>query len=139
MEAARAMLADRAEPVERRLEVLSRIGGSIVRLPGGVDTLLEIAAEPDDDPDVRRAATSVLGAAAFEVARFRPHRTAYVDLLRSLISDPVPELRDTAVATLAAEHDEVVLQVLVDGLEGRGPLPVDRRRAIELLAEGNRR
>jgi hypothetical protein len=135
VEAARSVLADRAEPAERRLEVLRRIGGAIVRLPGGVDTLLEIAAEPDDDPAVRRAATSLLGVAAFEVVRFRPHRTAYVDLLRSLINDPVPELRDTAVSTLAAEQDEVVQQVLVDGLRGRGPLPVGRNRAIELLAE----
>jgi hypothetical protein len=135
VEAARAVVADRAEPPERRLEVLSRSGGSIVGLPGGIDTLLEIAAEPHDDPAVRRAATGLLGVAAAETDRFRPHRTAYVDLLRSLISDPVPELRHTAVTTLAAQQDEVVQQVLLDGLQGRGPLPVGRHRALELLAQ----
>jgi hypothetical protein len=135
VEAARAVLVDHAEPAERRLEVLSRLGSAIARLPDGIDTLMEIAAEPADDPAVRQAATSWLGVAAFEVVRFRPHRTAYVDLLRSLISDPVPELRDTAVSTLAAEQDEVVQQVLLDGLEGRGSLPVERNRAIALLAE----
>jgi HEAT repeat protein len=138
VETARDLVSDQAEPAERRLEVLRRVGGSIARLPGGIDTLMEIAAEPHDDPAVRRAATSLLGEAASETARFRPHRTAYVDLLRSLISDPVPELRDSAVTTLAAEQDEVVQQVLVDGLQGRVPLPVERNRAIELLAEDDR-
>jgi hypothetical protein len=133
--AARAVLADPSEPADRRTEVLTRLGGQVVRSPDGVDTLLAIAADRADDPAVRRAAVGWLGVAAFEVARFTPYRTAYVDVLRSLIDDPVAELRDAAVTALAAEHDEVVQQALTDGLEGTGPLPVERGRAIELLAE----
>ncbi len=133
--AARARLADRSAPADRRTEVLTRLGAQVVRSPGGVDTLLAIADNRADDPAVRRAVVGWLGVAAFEVARFTPHRTAYVDVLRRMIADPVAELRDAAVTTLAAEHDEVVQQALTDGLDGPGPLPVERNRAIELLAE----
>jgi hypothetical protein len=135
LEAARAVLADRSEPADRRIDVLSRLGDPVLRLPGGVDTLLRIAADSGDDAAVRQAAVGWLGVAAFEVERFTPYLTAYVDVLRRLLDDPVAGLREAAVTTLAAEHDEVVQQVLADGLEGDGPLPVERNRAIELLAE----
>ena len=129
------VLADRSQPDAERIELMRRLGASLSRDPGYIEALLTIVTDRDDSPDVRTAALRLLGSAAFQVVRFRPHRTAYLDALRELIDDPVPGLRHTAVSVLARENDDVVQQVLLDGLRGDRPLPVDRALAIELLAE----
>ena len=66
---------------------------------------------------------------------FRPHEQAYQQALRNLVTDPEPRLRERAVAILAVRHDPEVQQLLLAGLQGKGTLPVERGRAIQLLAE----
>jgi len=129
------VLADRSQPDGERIELMDRLGASLSRDPRYIEAMLRILTDRGDSPDVREAALRMLGSASFQVVRFRPHRVAYIDALRELITDPVPELRDTAVGVLAQENDEVVQQALLNGLQGDGPLPVGRARAIELLAE----
>jgi len=129
------VLADRSQPDGERIELMRRLGASLSRDSAYIEALLTIVTDRDDSPDVRTAALHLLGSASFQVLRFRPHRTAYLDALRELIDDPVPALRHTAVSVLARENDDAVQQVLLDGLRGDRPLPVDRAQAIELLAE----
>jgi len=129
------VLTDTALPTASRVAVLRRLAASLSRRPEYVQTLLRIVRDRDDEPAVRVEALRVLGSAAFQVARFAPHRQDYQDALHDLIDDPVPELREQAVTVLAQEHDPVVQAALLAGLRGGRPLPVHREDAILLLAE----
>lgn len=134
-EPAMTVLVDKSLPEQSRVEVLQRLAGSISRRPEYLDVLLTIVKDRSDSAAVREAALDVLGSAAFQVARFRPYEQGYDDALHDLVGDPVPALRETAASILAQQHDPVVQQTLLEGLRGDGPLPVDRERAIRLLAE----
>jgi hypothetical protein len=130
-----AVLGDRAQPEERRLEVIRRAAVGMAAWDQYVVVLLTIAGDRDEPPELRMVALQTLGAAAFEVLRFRPHEDDYRSMLRTLAGDPDGALREAAVSTLAVQHDREIQQVLIAGLEGRGELPVGRERAISLLAE----
>jgi HEAT repeat protein len=134
-EPAMAVLTDTALPAESRVEVLRRLGSSLSRRAEYIEALIAIVKDRDDSAAVREAALQVLGSAAFQVMRFRPHQQSYEDALHDLLNDPVPALRETAVNILAQQHDRIAQEALLAGLRNDGPLPVDRERAILLLAE----
>lgn len=129
------VLRDKTLPAATRVEVIERLAGSLTRHAEYVVALLSIAQDAEDDSEVRQAALDALGSAAFQVARFRPHEQAYKEALRTLVSDADPKLQATAVDILAVQHDPEVQQTLIAGLMGDSPLPVERERAIQLLAE----
>jgi DNA-binding NarL/FixJ family response regulator len=130
-----AVLTDATQPEATRLEVIRRLADSGANRPDIVEALLAIARDRDDALAVRAAALRALGAAAFAVVRFAPHEQAYDDALRTIAADPEPSLREAAVVALALRHDPEIQQTLLAGLEGRAELPVERERAIQLLAE----
>ncbi|HWI01816.1 MAG TPA: HEAT repeat domain-containing protein [Propionibacteriaceae bacterium] len=132
---AMTVLTDTTLPDEPRIQVIQQMGPSLSQRDDFIEALLVIVKDPDDSPAVREAALQALGSAAFQVVRFRPHRRAYDDALHDLVADPDPTLREAAVGILALEHDPVVQETLLQGLRGDGPLPVERERAILLLAE----
>lgn len=134
-EPALVVLHDKTLPADKRVDVLWRLSAEITRRDDYIEALLDIVQDGNDDDAVRSVALQVLGAAAFQVARFRPHAQAYEQALRNLVSDDDARLRDAAVDRLAVTHDPEVQQVLLAGLKGEGPLPVPRGRAIELLAD----
>jgi hypothetical protein len=133
--AATAVITDTGAATDRRVEVIRRSSSALAASDGGVTALLGVVADRADATEVRAAALDALRGASFLVGTFARHRTAYRDVLRDLLSDTVPELREVAVATLAQEHDPVVQETLADGLDGNGDLPVDRPTAIRALAE----
>lgn len=134
-EPAMTVLTDTSLPEETRVEVLRRLASSISRRDEYIEALLAIVKDRDDSAAVRETALRVLGSAAFQVDRFTPYQQAYEDALHELVADPVPALREAAVGVLAQRHDPVVQETLLQGLRGDGPLPVERERAILLLAE----
>jgi hypothetical protein len=132
---AMTVLTDTSLPEETRVEVLRRLASSLSRRDEFIEALLAIVRDRSDSAAVREVALRVLGSAAFQVDRFVPHQQAYEDALHDLVADPVPALREAAVGILAQRHDPVVQETLLRGLRGEGPLPVERERAILLLAE----
>jgi hypothetical protein len=134
-EPAMTVLTDTSLPEEARVEVLRRLASSISRQDEYIAALLAIVKDRNDSAAVRETALRVLGSAAFQVDRFTPHQQEYADALHDLVADPVPALREAAVGILAQRHDPVVQETLLQGLRGEGPLPVERERAILLLAE----
>ena len=134
-EPALVVLKDKTLPAETRVAVIQRLAAGISRRHDFIEALLAIVQDADDDAEVRAAALQLLGAAAFQVARFGPHEDAYKQALRNLVTDDDATLRETAVDTLALDHDPEIQQVLLAGLQGDGPIPVPRERAIQLLAE----
>lgn len=129
------VLRDKTQPAATRLEVIDHLGLHIADFGDTVETLLAIVQDAEDDAEVRMTALRVLGSAAFQVVRFRPYQDAYRTALRNLVGDPDASLRNAAVGILAGQHDREVQQVLLAGLHGTGTLPVERERAIQLLAD----
>lgn len=129
------VLRDKSQPVQTRLEAMAHLGLPVAGFDETVEALLAIVEDSADDGTIRFAALRILGSAAFQVVRFRPHEQAYQRALRNLVDDAEPRLRDVAVEILALRHDPEVQQVLVAGLERTRPLPVERARAIQLLAD----
>ena len=135
LDAAIAALTDSGRPTDRRAEVLRRSRSVLISSDSGVDCLIRGVGDSGADPSLRGAALGALRAAAFFVDVFAPHRTAYLDLLRTLLTDADAGLRERAVSTLATEHDPVLQESLAAGLDGEGTLPVARATAIRALAE----
>jgi HEAT repeat protein len=129
------VLEDKTLAPDTRVEALQRMGARITRRDHFIEVLLAIVKDRDDDGAVRSVALQLLGSAAFQVARFAPHAQAYEQALRDLVSDEETAVREAAVDTLAVRHDPEVQQILRAGLQGDGPLPVSRERAIQLLGE----
>jgi hypothetical protein len=129
------VLRDKTQPAAARLEVIEHLGLRIAGFGETVEALLGIVEDTEDEADVRLAALWLLGSAAFQVVRFRPYQQSYQQALRNLVGDRDARLRDAVVSILAGQHDPEVQQVLITGLEGAGTLPVERERAIQLLAE----
>ncbi len=129
------VLEDKTLPAATRVDALWRMSARLSRRTEYIEPLLALVQDGDDDGAVRLAALQVLGSAAFQVTRFAPYEQAYEQALRNLVSDADAGVREAAVDTLAVRHDPEVQQVLLAGLEGDGPLPVSRERAILLLGE----
>ena len=131
-----SLLMDKSQPDATRTEVLQRFAASITRSDEYITAMLAIVRDQAERvPAVRATALNVLGSAAFQVARFQAHRSAYDAVLHDLVTDPETRLREVAITELAVSHDPDVQQTLLDGLNGAGALPVARDRAIQLLAE----
>ncbi|TCK22797.1 HEAT repeat domain-containing protein [Pseudonocardia endophytica] len=133
--AAAAALTDTDLPADRRTEVLRRSRPVLVSTGRGIECLLQVVGERANASSLRLDALAALRAAAFFVDTFEPYLTAYRDVLRDLLTDDDADLRRRAVSTLANEHDPVLQEMLADGLDGNGDLPVDRPTAIRALAE----
>jgi HEAT repeat protein len=130
-----ALLTDRTQSEDARLELLRRLAAVLSRRDDYIEGLLAVVRDQDDAPAVREAALRVLASAAFQVDRFTPHQQAYDEALHDLVGDPLSALRQRAVSILAQRHDPVVQETLLAGLRGDRPLPVDRELAVRLLAE----
>jgi hypothetical protein len=134
-EPALTVLKDKTLPAETRVDLLRRLTAGIIRHDSYIEALLAIVQDGDDDAEVRSATLRVLATAAFSAARFRAYEQSYEQALRNLVTDGDARLREAAVVALAVRHDPEVQQTLLAGLQGDGPLPVARERAIQLLAE----
>ncbi len=129
------VLGDKTLPADTRVDAMWRMSARITRRDQDIEALLALVQDGDDDSAVRSTALQLLASAAFQVARFAPHEQAYEQALRNLVSDDDDSVREAAVDTLAVRHDPEVQQILLAGLQGDGPLPVSKERAILLLGE----
>ena len=129
------VLKDKTLPAETRIDAMWRMSARLTRRDHYIEPLLALVQDGDDDSAVRSTALQILASAAFQVARFAAHEQAYEQALRNLVSDEDDGVREAAVDTLAVRHDPEVQQILLAGLQGDGPLPVPKERAIVLLGE----
>lgn len=133
------VVANTALADETRIEVLRRMSATLGGRGEHIETLMTVVGDGDDSPAVRAAALDLLAAAAFQVALFAPYRGRYEDLLRTLLTDPVEDLRRFAAGTLALAHDPQLQDVLERGLRYEETLPVERHHAIRMLAADDHR
>jgi hypothetical protein len=99
-----------------------------------VPALLSIVGNPREPVEVRVAALQAVGARAFLAQQFAQHHAAYLETLRRLTGSETPlELREKALAVLAAEKDPHVQELLKNGLQNPRQAVVPPPRALQLL------
>jgi hypothetical protein len=82
---------------------------------------------------VRMAALQALGALDFLGPRFAPFRADYKQALRDVATDPVPELRESAIELLAIARDPYAQELLLRGLRRPLDAVVPEAKAIQYL------
>jgi hypothetical protein len=107
-------------------------GGEGSTLGESVPALLATLRNPREPVAIRDAALQALGAAAFLGERFAPYRVEFLDTLRQL--ETPPELREKALAVLAAEKDPDVQDMLRRGLRDPRSAQVSAAKALQLLS-----
>jgi hypothetical protein len=119
--------------VRRRTEAVFRAGGRAAKRPTLMAALIELLADSEDKPEVRRAALTALKTAAFKSVDFRRYAPDFNAALRVAATDDDVDLRTSALEALALRKDPYAQQLLLDGLRKRGPALVKPVQAVRML------
>lgn len=99
-----------------------------------VEAHLETVANMNELVTVRLAAMKALKAARFQGPLFEPYLDDYHSTLRKVSEDRSPNLRDSAVSTLAVAKDSYIYDKLLNGLEKKIKPLVPEDKAIRYLS-----
>jgi hypothetical protein len=97
------------------------------------DLAIDLLRESSEPTVVRLAALQGLQANSFRQAAFSPKRPEYLAILRAIIGEPDPSLRQVALEVLAQHKDEYVQRRLLEGLEDPSQALVPPETAVRLL------
>src|SRR6478736_2771095 len=131
--AAADVLADRAQPVGRRLAAVPIVADMAARDTALIDRLIGLVADRQEPAELRVAAIDALQGLAFLVIPFAPKRPAYLETLRSNVDDPDPTFRRRALGILSRAEDEYAQRRLIEGLEHPSKALVPAAKAIQYL------
>src|SRR4030095_1297496 len=95
---------------------------------------LAVVRDQKEPVEVRMAAMDSLAAAAFSAVSFEPCRHDYIATLRQVATDPNPQIRETALGTLAGEKDGFAQKKLLEGLKSPEKALVSPEKAVPLLS-----
>jgi len=127
-----ASFAGSPEAATRHAAQLGLVSGSP---PGeSIPALLATVRNPKETVLARDAALQALGAATFLGEDFAPYRVEFLDTMRQLAKpDTASQLREKAVAVLAAEKDPDIQGMLQRGLRDPQSALVSAGKALQLL------
>jgi hypothetical protein len=98
-----------------------------------LQAVLAVVRNQEEPVEVRMGALDSLAAAAFSVIAFAPCRNDYIATLREVATDPNPQIRETALSSLAAENDGFAQKKLLEGLKKSDKALVTPEKALQLL------
>ncbi len=128
-----AELTNRRLGSRRRVAAVARAAPTAVRRPGLMTALIGLVADPQDDPEVRRAAVSAIQGGSFKTVDFRRYAADYHEALRVAATDADADLRSAALDVLALARDSYAQQLLVDGLRDPAEALVPPVQAVRML------
>lgn len=128
-----AAVADRGASIEARVAAIDAAGADAVLRPDVVRALINVLADTDDNPVVRRAARTALQQLSFATGEFAPYEADYRNALRVAATDPDPRLAEASLAVLAKQRDDYAQRVVLAGLQDPSQAVVSRQRALRLL------
>jgi hypothetical protein len=124
--------ASGADP-ETRIKAIRSLPLAPTELGGDVSLLLATLRDAAEPTEVRVAALNALKAASFLGPRFSPFRADYLQVLRDIVADAQPPLREDVFEALAMEKDAYAQDLLLRGLSDPGAALVPPAKAIQLL------
>jgi tyrosinase len=119
-------------PGERVL-ALSRLIPLISSDQQQIDYILQLVADTQTAPELRRAALRAIKNLGFSSPIFTSFKPEVIQVFRGMIHDPVQDLREEAIAYLAKDKDEFVQRELIKGLEEPDKALIPEELAIHLL------
>lgn len=128
-----AIVFDPAEPVAVRARAVQLIGSRAAVDHALLIRLLELAAQPDQPLELRRATMVELEAALFSWHAGHDGQDRVLPLLRRLAQDPDPQVRRPALRVLAAHGDDEALRLLEQGLRSPDAALLPPAEAVRLL------
>lgn len=141
--ASRPRLGSARQPFEKMLNEELSLKARTVNLAEITDVLvdkdtftgvLDVLGNPQNPPELRYTALSLLQAAAFDTQAFAEYRTIYINRLRRLRMDPDPEVRARVLGLLSREKDPTTQQMLMEGLADSEKALLPPEKALQLIA-----
>src|SRR6267143_519161 len=126
--------ANAGRSVKNRVAALAGLTRAVCDDNETFQGMLSILRDKSTPIAVRLAALSSLQAATFSVIKFNACRPAYLAALRSVASDPDPELRQRVLGVLSREHDGYAQKLLLEGLQKPEKALVPPEKALQLLS-----
>jgi hypothetical protein len=130
--ARQTVAAGDADP-EARIKAIASLPLAPTKLSGDVSLLLATLRNRAEPTEVRAAALNALKAVSFLGPRFAPFRPEYMQVLREIVSDAAPALREDVLEALAMEKDAHAQDLLLRGLKDPEAALVSPAKAIQLL------
>lgn len=128
-----AELTNRRFGAKRRIDAIERAGPQAVRQPELMNALIELVGDPDEDVEVRRAASSMVQALSFKTVEFRSYASDYHAALRAAATDENLDLRSAALDILSLNRDPYAQQLLLEGLKTPSKAQVKPIQAVRML------
>jgi hypothetical protein len=132
--AAIAVATSPKKPTKTRLAAMAKVAPVICEDDQKFEALLKVLRDRKEPISVRLAALQAIQAASFAVVQFESCRGNYLAALRSVATDPDPELRQRVLGLLAREKDGFAQELLLKGLEQPAKAVVPPEKALQLLS-----
>jgi hypothetical protein len=133
VEADLPVLTGSQNPAELRVAALSRLicdGRNDARV---IDAVFKIVADPAEPPQLRLAALAGIKQLRFSSALISQENARMIETLRSVIDDPILEIRTFALDMLAKLKDPVAQQRLLNSLKQQKEDLLPLHKTIQLL------
>jgi hypothetical protein len=132
--AAMLVATNERRPTKDRVTAFAEAPLAVCETDQNLQAVLAVVRDQKEPVEVRMAAMDSLAAAAFSSIAFAPCRNDYIATLREVATDPNPQIRETALGTLAGEKDGFVQKKLLEGLKNPGKALVPPEKALQLLS-----
>lgn len=127
------ILRDRNAGSGPRMLALSRLQYAIAQNEELARYVLQLLADTENDPELRKSAHRAIQALTFSPEMFNLLRPQIMDVYRGLVTEKNQEIRESAITFLAQEKDEFVQRVLLDGLNNPASALIPEEFAVHLL------
>jgi hypothetical protein len=132
--AAMAVATSAKKSVQQRVAAFDEVPLAVCDTDDNLQKTLGILRDTGEPIEVRLAALQSLQAASFSVIAFEGCRGDYVAALRTVATDPNPELRQRALGILARQKDGFAQKKLLEGLRQPEKALVPPEKALQLLS-----
>jgi hypothetical protein len=126
--------SDSRKATKARVVALANLTSELCNDGAVFRSVLEILKDRSAPVKVRLTALQVLQAASFSAIKFNAFRPEYLAALRSVATDPDPEIRQRTLGILAREQDGRAQQLLLEGLKNPSKALVAPEKALQLLS-----
>lgn len=132
--AAMSVATNERRPAKDRVTAFTEAPLAVVESDEHLQAVLAVVRDQKEPVEVRMAAMDSLAAAAFSSVAFERCRNDYIATLREVATDPNPQIRETALGTLAGEKDGFAQKKLLEGLKNPDKALVPPEKALQLLS-----
>jgi hypothetical protein len=127
------LVNDKSKSNELRTLALGKTGTAVLQDQRIFERLLVILQDGTEAPAFRFEVLDFIKSSNFLESKFNKYLPMYLNVLRKLTEDSLPEIRDEVMEILAKKKDEYVQRKILEGLNNPDKALVPQERAVQLL------